>query len=191
LKESSLFRLRRRDRKSAGHAGLACADFPFSVRRLLDVGISARCRHLSVGCLRIIAMLFICARICLRILEGNVFYHGKRIGMMSWREPRHLWLESSRVHRQGAVENASRDRSGDGSAMLAALNHCHNNVFWVIEWCKAAEPGNGIFLAVGRSLGGAGFAGNFYALQTRPPTCAAILINDFPKSAPHHLDLFR
>src|SRR5947207_15748322 len=132
MRESSVL-WRCRHGKRASDARLPCAHLTLRIWRLLDVGITARCRHLSIGCLRIIAMLFICARICLRILEGNVFYHGKRIGMMSWREPRHLWLESPRIHRQGAVEDASRDRIGDGSAVLAALNHCHNNVIWVIE----------------------------------------------------------
>jgi hypothetical protein len=75
--------------------------------------------------------------------------------------------------------------------MLPALNHCHDNVFWVIERSKAAEPGNGIFLAVGRSLGRSGFAGDLYALQSRPSTRATIFVYHLPKSAPHHLDLFR
>ena len=87
---------------------------------------------------------------------------------MRRRQPRHLWLESSRIHRQGALENASRDWTGDRSAMLAALNHCHDNVFGLIERSKAAEPGDGIFLAIGRSLGRSGFAGDLYAFQLRP-----------------------
>src|SRR5438067_10390505 len=136
-------------------------------------------------------MLFIYAVIWFRILEGNVFYHGERIRMMCRRQPRHLRLESPRVHRQGALENASRDRSSDGSAMLAALNHCHDNVFWLIERSEAAEPGNGIFFAVGRSLGGSGFAGDLYAFQSRPPTRAAIFVYHFPKTATNHFDLFR
>src|SRR5438105_9063266 len=136
-------------------------------------------------------MLFICAHICLGILEGNVFYHGKRIRMVGWRQPRHLRLESPRIHRQGALENASRDRSGNGSAMLAALNHCHDNAFWLIEWSKAAEPGNGIFFAVGRSLGRSGFARDLYALQSPPASRAAIFIDHFPKTATHQLDLLR
>ena len=79
----------------------------------------------------------------------------------------------------------------DRSTMLAALNHCHDNVFRVIERSKAAEPRDGIFLAIGRSLGRSGFAGDLYAFQLRPPTRAAIFINDFPKSATHQFDLFR
>src|SRR5204863_1414650 len=129
--------------KRASDARLPFTYLALGVRGLLDSGIIARRCHLGIGCLRIIAMLFICARIWFRILEGNVFYHGERIRMMCRRQPRHLRLESPRVHRQGALENASRDRSSDGSAMLAALNHCHDNVFWLIERSEAAEPGNG------------------------------------------------
>ena len=77
--------MRRRDRNGVSHAGLACAYFPFGVRSLLDIGITAACRHLGIGCLRIIAMLFICIRIWLDILKGNIFYHGERIRMMGWR----------------------------------------------------------------------------------------------------------
>ena len=83
-------------------------------------------------------------------------------------QPRHLRLESPRIHRQSALENASRDWTGDRSAMLAALNHCHDNVFWVIKRSKAAEPRDGIFLAIGRSLGRSGFASDLYAFQLRP-----------------------
>ena len=37
--------MRSRDRNGAGHAGLACAYFPFGVRSLLDIGITAACRR--------------------------------------------------------------------------------------------------------------------------------------------------
>src|SRR2546423_9810542 len=136
-------------------------------------------------------MLFIRTHIGLRILEGNVLDHGKRVRMMGRRQPSHLRLESACIHRQGAVENASGDRSGHGSAMLAALDHCHDNVFWLIKRSKAAEPGNGILLAIGRSLGRSGFTADLYALQSRPSARPTVFVYYFPKSTPHHLDLFR
>ena len=122
LKKSSLLR-RCRHWKRPSDARLPFTYLALGVRGLLYIGITARCRHLGIGCLRIIAMLFICTRIWLRVLKGNVFHHGKRIRMMGRRQPGHLRLESPRIHCQGAVENAGRDGSGDGSAMLAALNH--------------------------------------------------------------------
>ena len=182
--------MRSRDRNGAGHAGLTCAYFPFGVRSLLDIGITAACRHLGIGCLRIIAMLFICTHLLLRVLKGNVFYHGKRIRVMCRGQPRHLRLKSPRIHRQRALENASRDWTGDRSTMLAALNHCHNNVFGLIERSKAAEPGNGIFLAIDRSLRRSGFAGDLYAFQLCPPTRTAIFVYHFPKTTPRQFDLF-
>src|SRR4029077_11210414 len=62
---------------------------------------------------------------------------------------------------------------------------------WLMEWSEAAKPGNGIFLAIGRSLGRSGFARDLYALQSRPAARAAIFIYHLPESATHQLNLFR
>src|SRR5438067_11628758 len=126
-------------------------------------------------------MLFIgSAYACLRVFKSYILNRRKRIRMMSWCKPGHLWRKGPRIHRQCALHDTRRDGSGDRSAMLTTLHHDRDDIFRLIERGEATEPGDSVFLSVGTCLSRACFSRDLHIFQSRTTASSPILVHHFP-----------
>src|SRR5207253_8287164 len=93
----------------------------------------------------------------------------KWIGLMRGRQPGDGHVELAFVQRQSALHNARGHRAGNAAPVFAALHHCGDDIFGMIEWSKTSEPGDRVLVAVIGRLGGAGLSGDLPSFQ---PRCA-------------------
>ena len=108
---------------------------------------------------------------------------------MRGRQPGDGHVELVFVQRQGALHNARGHRASNAAPVFAALHHCGDDIFGMIEWRKTSEPGDRVLVAVIGRLGGAGLSGDLPSFQPRCATGPSVLVNNFPKPLAHELDL--
>ena len=175
------------------HARLArLRHLTLGVRGRLYIGIGASRRHLRVGVLRWIGILFVfAADIRAGIFVINRRDHLKWILLVRRCDPGQLRFEFAFIHRERSLEYARRDWSRDRSTVLSALHHYRDDVFRVVIGSETAKPRDRIFFPVGHGLRRAGFAGDNDVFQTRSAASAAIFIHNFPQTAPGQFDLLR
>src|SRR5207245_3785826 len=113
--------------------------------------------------LRSIGILFVVAP---EISAGVIYAlnHLEWVRLVRSREPGHLPIKFTLIHRQRAFQDSRCDRSADAATVFAALHNYGDHILGIVKWCKTGEPRDCVFVAAIGGLGRSGFPGNLHIL---------------------------